>query len=103
MSSRKPGFTTFTSSDIRPKYSKSWRVLDEPSEAAIGDSPLYHPYNPRPTLRPRPFQRCDVRAGVPGESSVTLPEVTVQGAGSIPILSFPAEEIRTHVTSLERP
>jgi len=36
MSSRKPGLTTFTSSDIRPKYSKSSRVLDEPSELAIG-------------------------------------------------------------------
>jgi hypothetical protein len=31
---------------------------------------------------------------VPVESSATLPEVTVQGAGSIPILSFTADDIR---------
>ena len=29
-----------------------------------------------------------------GGWSATLPEVTVQGAGSIPILSFTADEIR---------
>jgi hypothetical protein len=32
--------------------------------------------------------------GALGVSSAILPEVTVQGAGSIPILSFTAEEIR---------
>jgi hypothetical protein len=33
------------------------------------------------------------RLAVPGGSSANLPEVTVQGAGSIPIL-FTADEIR---------
>src|ERR1700733_6053910 len=38
MSSRKPGFTNVTSSDIKPKYSSTRRVVDELLELVMGRS-----------------------------------------------------------------